>query len=132
MSEAGLSLLTERVEKNVVAPAAIVVKEGDIGKHLFIIGKGSVRVYKTTRHGELQLANLSEGDFFGEMCILEKKPRSATVETITETTLFRIPHLAFETLFREMPAEHSILVSNMARDLSSRLRNLSDIMAARH
>ena len=111
----------------------VILHEGEMGNRLFIIVSGSVRVCKRFgQPGEVLLATLGPTDFFGEMCILEAQPRSATVVATTETVLLSIPASAFYQLFHEVPAQYGILVLNIARDLSRRLRRLDDSFAARH
>jgi CRP-like cAMP-binding protein len=65
------------------------------------------------------------------MCILERLPRSATVEATTETHLLLLSYAAFEILFERMPLDHDCVISNMARALSARLRELGDFLALR-
>jgi CRP-like cAMP-binding protein len=110
----------------------LIVKEGDPGNSFFLIATGAVRVFKNFGHPhELALARMDPGSFFGEMCILETLPRSATVQAIEDSTLFNINSLAFLDLYESMPGEHSILVLNIARDLSRRIRHLDDVLAAK-
>jgi len=77
------------------------------------------------------LARLGPHDFFGEMCILETLPRSASVQAITDTTAFALSSLDFLYLYEKLPAEYGILVLNLARDLSRRIRHLDEEFAAR-
>jgi CRP-like cAMP-binding protein len=118
----------------VTVPAdGVIVREGEPGNQLFLIVSGSVRVCK--RFGQpdqVELAQLNTGDFFGEMCILETLPRAATVQSVSQTTLSALPSLAFYDLFRANPEQYSILILNIARDVSRRLRRLDEIFAALH
>ena len=81
---------------------------------------------------EVELAKLGERDFFGEMCILETLPRSATVQAVVDTTLYSLTAMTFYHLYQAMPGQYSILLLNIARDLSRRLRHLDEVFAARH
>ena len=81
---------------------------------------------------EVELGRFGPGDFFGEMCILETLPRSATVHAISDTTLYSLNSLTFYHLYEALPRQHSILILNIARDLSRRLRHLDELFAARH
>jgi len=132
LNETALQLLSEEAEE-VSAPAgSIVVNEGEPGHHLFIIATGLVRVCKRfDRSDELELARLRAGNFFGEMCILETLPRAATVQAVPATTLYTLSAQTFHHLFKNMPDQYSLLLLNIARDLSRRLRHLDELYAAR-
>ena len=133
LTEAALNLLWERATEIKAAAGIVVVREGEAGNRLFVVGEGLVRVCKHFgQSDEIELARLAPGNFFGEMCILETLPRSATVQAITDTTLYALSSLTFYHLYEAMPAQHSILVLNIARDVSRRLRHLDEIFAARH
>jgi CRP-like cAMP-binding protein len=100
---------------------------------MFVIHSGLVRVCKY--HGtpdEIELARLGQGEFFGEMCILETLPRAASVVTVEPSLLYSWSSMAFLKLYNTEPKAYAILVLNMARDLSRRLRKLDNIFAARH
>ena len=58
----------------------VLFNEGDEGEDMYIIQSGRVAIKKNVPHGETILAMLEKGDFFGEMAILERMPRSATAE----------------------------------------------------
>jgi CRP/FNR family cyclic AMP-dependent transcriptional regulator len=133
LNEAALNLLWERATEIKAAAGAVLVREGEAGNRLFIVGEGLVRVCKHFgQPDELELARLAPGNFFGEMCILETLPRSATVQAVAEATLYSLSSLAFYHLYESIPAQHSILVLNIARDVSRRLRHLDEVFAARH
>jgi CRP-like cAMP-binding protein len=92
-----------------------------------------VRVCKNfAQPGEVELVTLGPKSFFGEMCILEAMPRSATVQAVAASRLFSLPAGAFHHLYKAMPAQYCILLLNIARDLSRRLRRLDEMFAARH
>jgi CRP-like cAMP-binding protein len=133
LNEAALRLLWERAKEVKAAAGEVVVREGETGNRLFVVGEGQVRVCKHFGQAdEIELAKLAPGNFFGEMCILETLPRSATVQAVTDTTLYSLTSLVFYHLYETMPAQHSILVLNIARDVSRRLRHLDEVFAARH
>jgi CRP-like cAMP-binding protein len=133
LNEAALNLLWERAKEIKTPAGEVVVREGEVGNRLFLVGQGLVRVCKQFgQPDEVELAKLAPGNFFGEMCILETLPRSATVQAVNDTTLYSLTSLAFYHLYEAMPAQHSILVLNIARDVSRRLRRLDEIFAARH
>ena len=82
---------------------SVVFNEGDAGHEMFIIHEGKVKIVKRVRSIETTLAELGEGDFFGEMAILEKSPRSATVVAMTDLKLLAIDEKTFEHILRSNP-----------------------------
>jgi CRP/FNR family transcriptional regulator, cyclic AMP receptor protein len=133
LDEKALELLLGQVKQQDYPESAIVVREGETSNRFFLIGSGSVRVCKNFgQTDQIELATLGPKNFFGEMCILETLPRSATVQAVATSTLFIISSLAFHKLYQDLPAQHSILLLNIARDLSRRIRRLDELFAARH
>lgn len=133
LNETALELLLQQAKQQDYPESAVVVREGESSNRFFLIGSGSVRVYKNFgQTDQIELATLGPKDFFGEMCILETLPRSATVQAAAPSTLFTISSLAFHKLYQDLPSQHSILILNIARDLSRRIRRLDHIFAARH
>ena len=133
LDEAALNLLWERIIENRVPAGGVIVREGEVGNRFFLIGEGSVRVCKYfAQPNEVEFGRFGPGDFFGEMCILETLPRSATVHAISDTTLYSLNSLTFYHLYEALPRQHSILILNIARDLSRRLRHLDELFTARH
>jgi CRP-like cAMP-binding protein len=133
MEEAALDLLLGRAQDLELSAGAIILREGEMGNRFFVITAGAVRVCK--RFGqpdEVELAQLQASEFIGEMCILETLPRSATVQALGPVSLLQFPAMAFHDLYKAMPAQFGILLLNMARDLSRRLRRLDEVYAACH
>jgi CRP-like cAMP-binding protein len=133
LDEKALELLLKQANQQDYPESAVVVREGETSNRFFLIGSGRVRVCKNFEQtDQVELATLGPKDFFGEMCILETLPRSATVQAVAPSTLFTISSLAFHRLYQELPAQYSILILNIARDLSRRIRRLDAIFAAHH
>jgi CRP-like cAMP-binding protein len=103
----------------------LIVREGDSSNEMFVIGEGEVRVWKHYGTAEqVELAIMGRKDFFGEMCMLETLPRAATVEALTACTCVGVKSSAFYRLYQARPDQHAILILNLARDLSRRIRAL--------
>jgi CRP/FNR family cyclic AMP-dependent transcriptional regulator len=116
-----------------VQEGEVIVREGELGNRMFLLSEGTVRVCKRFGSTEVtELARLRVGEFFGEMCILETLPRSATVQALEASHLFFLTSVSFYRFYEAMPAQYSILVLNIARDVSRRLRKLDEDFAARH
>lgn len=100
----------------------LLFHEGDPGREMFIIQKGKVRVWKKVGAGEKVLAELGDGEFFGEMALLEGLNRSATVEVIEDSKILVIGPETFETLLRNNPE----IAIKMLKKMAARLRSLDE------
>jgi CRP-like cAMP-binding protein len=65
----------------------VIIKENDIDEHLYLIKSGSVIVTKSLNNREIEIAKLTIGSFFGEMALIDERPRTATVTSLEETVL---------------------------------------------
>ena len=131
INDQAFGLLASMAAESRVSAGHVIVQQGDLGTKLFVIVRGEVRILLQGRHGDVEVARMKEGDFFGEMCVLERLPRSASVAAVTETHLVLLSYAAFDILFERMPLEHHRVLSNIARSLSARLRELGDEFALR-
>ena len=100
----------------------IIARQGEIGTGFFVIVSGGVRV---VRDGET-LANLGPGDFFGELSVLDGRPRNAMVVAEGPTTCLAIASWDFEAALLANPA----VTLAILRGVATRLREATD--ALRH
>jgi len=101
-----------------VPKGTILFRENEPGQEMYIIQSGKVRISKKVREIDKTLTILGKGDFFGEMSILNNKPRSATVEVIEDAKLLVIDPQTFEKMVRNN-AEISLRI---IKNLSARLQ----------
>ena len=94
-------------------------EEGDGGDEMYIIQSGKVAIKKKVGIGETVLAVLEKGDFFGEMAILERQPRSAKAEMNEEGDLIVINGETFGDMIKTNPE----IAVRMLRKYSIRLRD---------
>jgi CRP-like cAMP-binding protein len=99
-------------------PGDTIVREGDVGDTMFIIQKGEVRIHKHIRDRETTLAVLKAGDFFGEMAIIDREPRSATATAATEAKVLVLSKDIFESQIKTNPK----IIMSILRKMSERLR----------
>jgi CRP/FNR family cyclic AMP-dependent transcriptional regulator len=104
----------------------VIFREGDPGHEMFIIQKGKVQVKKKVGNGEKVLAELSEGEFFGEMALLLGMDRSATVEVIEDSKVLVINPETFESLLKNRPE----IALRMLKKMALRLRALDEKLEA--
>jgi CRP-like cAMP-binding protein len=96
----------------------VLFEEGDGGEELYIIRAGKVAIKKRVPHGEITLAILEKGDFFGEMAMLEHIPRTAAAEMAESGKLIVINSEVFGDMIKANPE----IAVRMLRKYSLRLR----------
>jgi MFS family permease len=116
-SPAQLEALAAVATREAVAQGTVVIREGDEPDDLFAIESGAVDV--TTAGIEAPLARLESGDYFGEIGLLEKRPRTATVTAVADTVLYRVPGEDFLRIANEGPRISTTLLSVMANRLAT-------------
>ncbi|HEX7707242.1 MAG TPA: cyclic nucleotide-binding domain-containing protein [Thermoanaerobaculia bacterium] len=97
-----------------------VFQQGDAGNSMFIIEDGLIEIIKTVDSEERKLAELEQGDFFGEMSVLDDQPREASARAGSECQLLRIDKSMFDQMLRQNPE----IAVRMLRKLARRLRNV--------
>jgi ATP-binding cassette subfamily B protein len=104
LDEALLSALAERFVVERHAEGWVVFEEGDMGDTLYFIDRGEVEVMITRPTGEKRrVALLRDGDYFGEIALLEDVPRTATVRTRAPTALLGLGREQFLDLLQAVP-----------------------------
>ncbi len=101
-----------------IGPNEQIIVEGDEGEDLFIVLKGNVKVHK----GETEIVALRDGDHFGEMALIDKAPRSASVTALTDTKLLQIGRTNFFDIIRKNPRLATKLLWSFLQVISDRLR----------
>ena len=92
----------EEMVRNYVKDS-IIFCEGEPGDELFIIQKGSVKIIKITDNNEILLAVLKAGDIFGEMALLESKPRAAGAVAYEDCQLMAVNRDNFQQMIKAQP-----------------------------
>ncbi|HUL60733.1 MAG TPA: cyclic nucleotide-binding domain-containing protein [Anaeromyxobacteraceae bacterium] len=93
----------ERFRSRRVSPGEVIVREGSPSDGLYVILDGAVDVVKRRTGAEVVVAQLREGDLFGETSCLRKTPASASVTVRRGGTLLRLPRAAFDELIATYP-----------------------------
>jgi CRP/FNR family cyclic AMP-dependent transcriptional regulator len=108
-----LGMLTEEVD---VPAGKVLIRQGELGDDLMIIVSGTVDV---DRDG-VRVNTLGEGEFFGEIALIDRGPRTATVTAATPGRLLVINHRDFHTVMDEFPE----VAAQVLVTLAHRLRRL--------
>jgi CRP-like cAMP-binding protein len=122
-------------------PGQMLMTEGEKASHMYVVLTGEVEVlHKGDTEHDVRVALLGPGDWVGEMAILDVQPRSASVRALAPSALLRIAAADVKRLlFDQDTAQYALLVMNIARELSRRLRvadrviaNAADAVAQRY
>ena len=119
---AGLDRIAERTVEVSFTDGHVIARQGEVGTGFFLIASGGARV---VRDGQT-IATLGPGDFFGELSVLDGRPRVAQVIAEHETTCLALASWDLEAVIGEQPSVALALL----RGLAERLRNLTE--AGRH
>ena len=108
-----LGMLTEQVD---VPAGKVLIRQGEVGDDLMIIVSGAVSV---ERDGT-EVNSLGVGEFFGEIAVIDRGPRTATVTSETPCRLLVVNHRDFHALMEEFPE----VAAQVLATLAHRLRRL--------
>jgi ATP-binding cassette subfamily B protein len=97
-----------------VAKGSLIIREGESAGPLYVIEKGRARAFTGVNGRELNLAFYREGDFFGELSILNGAPRAASVEAFTDCQLFALEPQAVLELRYRFPEFDKLLSERLA------------------
>lgn len=126
-------LMTEQLERIIpllmiesYTEGTNIIVEGDRNDRIRFILEGRVLVI---RNG-ITLVELGEGEAFGEMEILDVMPAVATIRAVTPTKVAAISNRALRDIYKMDVSTFSMIIMNLARDLSRRLRRMDELASA--
>jgi CRP-like cAMP-binding protein len=127
MSDHDLSQIAGITEEKRYESGEVIIEERTTAERFFIILRGKIEITKRFDDGEqLVLAVHSDGEFFGEMALLDEGLRSATARAVEATSLLEISRPEFETLLYKAP----VLAYRILKELSSRLRETGALLVS--
>ena len=97
----------------------LLFRENEVGTVLYLIVSGAVKIYSSNANGEDKILSImSKGDCFGELSLLDGKPRSATAQVIEDTKVLTLSSKSFHSLLQY----NFEMALHIIKDLSARLR----------
>lgn len=124
LSKEELEEVVDFTEVKLYEVEAVVFQEGDIGDTIFIQLDGESVLYVGDKNNPTVLSNGSQGDCFGEMAVLEKEPRCASLKT-TKPSHFLIIN---QSNFEKFGLKHPSFILNLTRFLSKRIRSTDRLL----
>jgi CRP-like cAMP-binding protein len=119
LSERDLVAISKVAVTQVFRKDNMILIEEEVGSTMFVILEGRVKISRISEEGrEVILSILSEGDFFGEMSILDGQSRSANVVTLEDSTILVIHREDFLQMMHDFPQ----IAINLLKELAHRLR----------
>lgn len=106
----------------------IIFSEHEPGEELHIIQRGKIKITKIVDNNEVLLAVLKPGDIFGEMAILENKPRNATAISYGDSELLAVSKGNFEIMVRKNPQLGTKLITLLSERIWKAYRQLANIL----
>jgi CRP/FNR family cyclic AMP-dependent transcriptional regulator len=125
-----LAALVSELKVVDLEPGDVVFRENERGREMFVLLSGEMEVVKQSKRDvRSRVAMLGPGDWFGEMSILDVMPRSATVRAVAYSRALRIGATDLDSLYRRDAKSYALLVLNVAREMSRRLRVADALLA---
>ena len=116
LSDRELDVIRAVASEKSYAKNAVVLTEGEMGDSLYMIQSGKVKVFIGDEEGrEIILKILGPGAFFGEMSMIDKQPRSASVTTIEASTFQVLTHVMFEKCVEQEPRIATMVMQILAQ-----------------
>ncbi len=103
------------------ADGEAIVRQGEVGNSMYVVQAGEVEVLRETADGEVRLAVLGAGEFFGEMSIFEHEVRSATVRARGEAHVLTVDKRTLLKRIKEDP----FLAVGILQTMSNRIREIN-------
>ena len=112
---AELDRLAERLLVTRYSPGDEIVRQGDEADRFYFLVDGRVEVVRVADGMAARLAELEPGDYFGEMALLDERPRSATVRALTAVEAYTLTATDFRALLAPLPAAAAIRATAAGR-----------------
>jgi CRP-like cAMP-binding protein len=127
LDERRLRALIERVRLIQLEPGAAVFEQGDPGDALYVVASGEVAVQVGPAADVTEVARLGEGAFFGEIALVARQPRNATVRATVATDLLAIDRDVLFELIEDEPAVLKVILRFLRDRLLDRLVDTSPL-----
>ena len=125
LTEEQLRVLASRLEEHTAETGEVIFKQGDEGARLFLIADGAVEITYGEGPAKVSLARLFTGQYFGELSVFDRAPRSATAIAMKPTQLMTLDAEDVMDFVNHNPAAALRIIGEM----SERLRQTNELMS---
>ncbi len=129
LNDAALDQLAHAHELVEVSTGDAVFREGEPGREMFVVLDGEVELTRSVRGRQASIARVARNDWFGEMSMLDILPRPTTARVVQKALLLRVTCHDLDSLYRRDMKAYTLLVLNIAREMSRRLRTADAMIA---
>jgi cAMP-dependent protein kinase regulator len=119
---------TKRMIIHTLPPGKPIVREGESGSSVYIMTRGTVKVYATIMGKRVDLAVLQPSDFFGEIAFLTGKPRTATVESAETTDVLEIAEEDLRDMIQKWPRIKQVLQNYYEERVKSTMEKVKGVL----
>ncbi|HEY3067461.1 MAG TPA: cyclic nucleotide-binding domain-containing protein [Methylomirabilota bacterium] len=125
-----LASLARNLRERTLKKGQVLFREGEKGDEMFIVRRGVLIISKAvTGHVEQVLTRVGVGEFFGEMSLFDRAPRSATVQADSDATMLALDRERLQELIDVNPRAGALLMHALVEVFIERLRASSDLVA---
>jgi CRP-like cAMP-binding protein len=125
-----LTVLGQSLRERGLRRGQVLIREGEVGEEMFIVVRGSLVISKLVKDRvEQVLARAGPGDFFGEMSLFDRSPRSATVQADSDVALLVLDRDTLRRLTEQSPRAAVAFFQALVQVFIERLRASGDLVA---
>jgi len=126
LTEEQIESILPFMEREQYSPDELIITEGKPNDKIYFLIEGQVEVNKK----DTVLSRFSEGEAFGEMEVLDVMPAVASIKALSNVLLMSISNKILREIYKRDLKIFSLIIMNLARDLSRRLRKADEILAS--
>lgn len=109
-----------------LAPGDILIKEGEKADYVYILKSGELSAFKMVDGKKIELGKITPGEFVGEMAYINKEPRTASIEALSDAELIEVPIGIVDSILYKRPSWARALVQTLSKRLKNANKNLQE------
>lgn len=129
LSDSDLVDMLSVLQLKQLEPDEILAEENDPSTAFYLIAKGNFEVIKKDEHNHqyYRIATIAEGNTLGELSLLDRQPRTASIRALEEASVYAIDLNEIERYFDQHPQAHTVVLKNIGKEICKRLRHANEV-----